>query len=549
MSRHRNVRSMNYDDEYEGYDDVYGHSVEDDYGVSPSSSQYMYDRTKGHAMGSYLRPEDDIAEEPEDDGDTDTTKTRERLDSLTIDTALADLVPEEEILLKSCLEEIHNVVGDSIPEPVIVLSIIRSKFNTEKALDECLKGVTTSVSDEPKTSKNTRREPLGKDTPKIDDKSINTTDSIVYQKADTLLDDTNLNFKTANNMTDPLSTALRSSNSNKGSICSNGAANGANIGISLLDSLALSHLEKVDKIFASDSVPASNGSASEFKKPANLLFAPKTNSSFQDTDSNRSSSNLLFKNLTAQQLKGSSKGNSIFQKPNLLIDSLKSQTESLKISDDKTKINLVFNKKVHDINKLDNSSEENNPPLPQFNLPLTKNLLFQPAANSRNLLFGFKNSNGVESSLTHVVKADEKVVAKATLAPAAPATEGTRPKKSYRRKIQCFEYPDIFSKVEPGLVKRKPSFLGSRIAVPCDSRKKAKFFHYSTVWNILTSDCADRCFKFDTPSPDEQVRLAQLYNRPALGYQKPVTNSVTPAQLPMKIRPKIAMYDCSHHDF
>jgi len=145
MSRHRNVRTMNYDEDYEGYDDVYGHSVEDNYCVSPSASQYMYDRSHVQQLSSFLGPEeDDIAEEPEDDGGDASGKTvertRRRLDSLTLESAITKLVPEEGMLLKSCLDEILDIVGDSIPESVIVANIMKSNFNVEKALDRCLKG-------------------------------------------------------------------------------------------------------------------------------------------------------------------------------------------------------------------------------------------------------------------------------------------------------------------------------------------------------------------------------------------------------------------------
>jgi hypothetical protein len=93
-------------------------------------------------MSSYFATEDDIAEEPEEDGADPKVieRTRKRLESITLESAVADLVPEEEVLLKSCLEEIHDVVGDSVPDSVIISQILRFKFNMEKALDAVLTG-------------------------------------------------------------------------------------------------------------------------------------------------------------------------------------------------------------------------------------------------------------------------------------------------------------------------------------------------------------------------------------------------------------------------
>jgi len=147
MARHRNVRNMNFDDDYEGYNDVYGHSVEDNYCVSPSASQYLYNRGEPNQISAFFAPEgDDIQEEPEDDVKRALDSTSERLQSLTLESAAANLLPEEEILLKSCLEEIQNVMGDSMPDAVIISQILRAKFNMEKALDACLRGATESKS-------------------------------------------------------------------------------------------------------------------------------------------------------------------------------------------------------------------------------------------------------------------------------------------------------------------------------------------------------------------------------------------------------------------
>lgn len=56
--------------EYDGYDDVYGHSVEEDYCMSPSEAAFMYDREGSRnqrGIGVFLQTENNIAEEDEEE--------------------------------------------------------------------------------------------------------------------------------------------------------------------------------------------------------------------------------------------------------------------------------------------------------------------------------------------------------------------------------------------------------------------------------------------------------------------------------------------------
>lgn len=79
-----------------------------------------------------------------------------RLDSLTIASDIGKLSPADEVRLQSCLDEIHNVVGDSIPELVIKSAILQHNFCMEKALDACLNG-TVSVGGKPNIFLSARR--------------------------------------------------------------------------------------------------------------------------------------------------------------------------------------------------------------------------------------------------------------------------------------------------------------------------------------------------------------------------------------------------------
>ncbi|XP_064216728.1 HBS1-like protein isoform X3 [Aotus nancymaae] len=78
MARHRNVRGYNYDEDFED-DDLYGQSVEDDYCISPSTAR-----------------------------------------------------------LYSCLDHMREVLGDAVPDDILIEAVLKNEFDVQKALSGVL---------------------------------------------------------------------------------------------------------------------------------------------------------------------------------------------------------------------------------------------------------------------------------------------------------------------------------------------------------------------------------------------------------------------------
>lgn len=137
MARHRNVRNRNYSDDYD-YDDVYGHSVEEDSCLSPSdTAQWLYDRSHNQqAISSFLESHDDIQEETEEECAASERPTLLRREST--DFRSLNLSEEDELRLMSCLDELRNILGDTIAENVLVQAVLKHNFEYNMALDEIL---------------------------------------------------------------------------------------------------------------------------------------------------------------------------------------------------------------------------------------------------------------------------------------------------------------------------------------------------------------------------------------------------------------------------
>ncbi|XP_065086383.1 protein HBS1 [Ochlerotatus camptorhynchus] len=144
MSRHRNVRTMNYD-EYDDDDDYpYGHSVEDEC-ISPTDAQqWIFDRARGqHSMSSFLANNRDIEEE--DDSELAEAEhaavnrakgPHHRRDSECYQ--LPELNDEDRARLMSCMDEIRNIVGESLSDRQLVEAIMKHNYDFDLALDELL---------------------------------------------------------------------------------------------------------------------------------------------------------------------------------------------------------------------------------------------------------------------------------------------------------------------------------------------------------------------------------------------------------------------------
>jgi len=56
-----------------------------------------------------------------------------------------NLCEMDEVRLRSCLEEMRSVIGDSIPEHILIDSVLKNEFNFSKALDDVLNSAASAT--------------------------------------------------------------------------------------------------------------------------------------------------------------------------------------------------------------------------------------------------------------------------------------------------------------------------------------------------------------------------------------------------------------------
>ncbi|XP_037698063.1 HBS1-like protein isoform X3 [Choloepus didactylus] len=117
MARHRNVRGYNYDEDFED-DDLYGQSVEDDYCISPSTAaQFIYSRRDNPSVV-----------EPVEEYDYEVLK--ESSNSF-LNQQLSGV---DQARLYSCLDHLREILGDAVPDEILIEAVLKNKFDVQKAL-------------------------------------------------------------------------------------------------------------------------------------------------------------------------------------------------------------------------------------------------------------------------------------------------------------------------------------------------------------------------------------------------------------------------------
>ena len=157
MSRHKNVRNLDADEHVhqDDYGSSYGSSYCDEVSLSTSvEKEYMYRRNTGMSpkLSHFYGRSNSVTSIPEEDngagrnrqdpGDSDDESAnfsprsgRRHSSTSCLLEALSD---EDETKLAQCLEEILDIVGESMPEIQVKETIVRCNFDTELSLNTLL---------------------------------------------------------------------------------------------------------------------------------------------------------------------------------------------------------------------------------------------------------------------------------------------------------------------------------------------------------------------------------------------------------------------------
>lgn len=132
--------------EYDDYNTVVG-SLDEQECISPTdANQWIFDRNRGQAsLDTFLAENENIQEQDEEEPEFDGKARRD-----SENFQLPELNDIDKAKLLSCMEEIRNIVGESISDKRITEAIMANDYDFTKALDMLLTVGSTQPSKKPK---------------------------------------------------------------------------------------------------------------------------------------------------------------------------------------------------------------------------------------------------------------------------------------------------------------------------------------------------------------------------------------------------------------